>query len=355
MNSKDRLVRFQAASFGIGATLFMALAGCQPDTEIRQEKVKYPDREKLRTRVAIIEQKKFVWFFRLSGPEAKVGEHVPEFDAMVKTVRFVANRTKPALWEDPKGWTKDPPFGERYASYRIPAEPKELEVTVTKFPAKGFSLLPNVNRWQKQLDVPQTENLADLLDSGVLRKEKAKKFDITWLDFRGLGTHMVSKPGVVPVAVQKFELPVGPSRGPFRSEKPPGWNVKPARPPFLVEVYEVTDGEESAEVTLSSAGGDLAGNIDRWRGQIDLEPLKEGALKRELVEFPIGDMKAFIVDMANPDADDEAMNRIVGVIIPMGKMSWFVKMSGPNDFITRHKQEFETFVRSFRLQGQPEP
>jgi hypothetical protein len=43
--------------------------------------------------------------------------------------------------------------------------------------------------------------------------------------------------------------------------------------------------------------------------------------------------------------------RILGVIVPRGDHSWFVKMRGAASAVAREKSNFEAFVRSLKLPG----
>src|SRR5438105_3947443 len=126
----------------LSAVSLLGLVGCKPEEEITREEVTYPDREKLRLRVAIMKHGPLVWFFRFSGPLAQVEEHGKTFDDLVNSVRF--DKDEIPSWTDPKGWKKDLPTPECYAGYRIDVKPKNLEIAVTQFPAEKFDLMQNM-------------------------------------------------------------------------------------------------------------------------------------------------------------------------------------------------------------------
>jgi len=354
-------VRFLRISLPLSAFFCFAIAGCKPEDDIAKETVTLPDREKIRLRVAIIERPKNIWFFRLSGPADLVKEHGPAFEDLVKSVRFDAG--KEPSWTDPKGWKKDPvqedrrgEMGmERMAGFRIGAKPKEMEITVVKLQAKGFDLIKNMHRWQKQVNQPLTETHEDLKKQ--VPSEKFATHEVKWVDLTGLGTHAVSKPAE-PMALnqKKFVLPLGPGGGgskiPFTYKLPEGWVKKPSRQ-IALEVLEVSDDDNSAEITfvpLPKDGGGVAGNINRWRKEVELEGLPQAAAEQSAVERKVAGVKSFYVDIDNPKGPAER-NRTLGVIIPLGHTTWFVKMSGPRAWVGQNKAAYETFIDSIKLEG----
>src|ERR1043166_1367845 len=128
----------------LSAIVLPAFVGCAPSADITQERVTHEGREELRLRVAMLRDDDSVWFIRIDGPAALVEETRPAFDAFVKSSRFTKDKTKPLTWTEPKAWKKDPPAKERYATFWVNAKDKELEIKITKLPAKGFSMLPNL-------------------------------------------------------------------------------------------------------------------------------------------------------------------------------------------------------------------
>ena len=62
----------------------------------------------------------------------------------------------------------------------------------------------------------------------------------------------------------------------------------------------------------------------------------------------IADIKSDYVEIVNPRGP-AAANHTLGVIIPMPETNWVVKMWGPSNLVGQHKNAFETFVKSFKL------
>jgi hypothetical protein len=134
--------------------------------------------------------------------------------------------------------------------------------------------------------------------------------------------------------------PVGSDRGGFR----------------LAAVFRIKEGETSATVTVMPLGGDgggLRANVDRWRGQLNLPPVKdENELQSLVRSLTVSGRKASYVDLASPDkSSDKGPLRILTVIIPHGDQTWFVKMTGPASLIEKHKSTFEQFFKSLSFEG----
>lgn len=344
-------MRFLRACLLLFAGCLTAIVGCKQDEEISVTTVTHPDREPIHLRVGAIQRDDTIWFFRISGPKGEVAKHVTGFNDFVRSAKFADEKEKkaePVTWTVPKGWRKDPPGGMRYAGFRIAAEPKELEVTVTRLPAGDNWLLTNVHRWQKQINLPPAAKREDLKPEEV-QEEK----EITWVDLQGLGVHMVSKPPE-PMAVnpKKFQLPIqvkkpaAAGKHPFVYEVPEGWEKAELAGGFMVERYVVGKGE--VQVTLTPAGGDLAMNVNRWRKEIGLPGIADDEAERSAKVIKVADIKSYYVDIDNPRGP-AAKNHTLAVIVPMGNTKWFVKMWGPSNLVGQHKDAFETFVKSFKL------
>jgi hypothetical protein len=58
-------------------------------------------------------------------------------------------------WELPEGWKLDEkPAPMRFATILVPAEPKPLQLTVSRFPGDVGGTLANINRWRMQIGLP---------------------------------------------------------------------------------------------------------------------------------------------------------------------------------------------------------
>lgn len=103
------------------------------------------------------------------------------------------------------------------------------------------------------------------------------------------------------------------------------------------------------EIAVSNFPGDVGGllaNVNRWRGQIGLDPVTEDDLPNETREVMVGEVKAVLADLGGEKPDDQ---KVLALSIPHGGKTWFVKMSGPAKVLDDHEEEFMTFAQSIRL------
>lgn len=134
---------------------------------------------------------------------------------------------------------------------------------------------------------------------------------------------------------------------PFTYDLPEGWSEKPAGMMRLAE-FEVRDGERQAVVSVSSAGGDLVDNINRWRGQLKLADAPGEAIRQSIRELMVDSRPASYVELFGPEAA-EGRQAILGVVVPSEDRQWFIKLQGDAEVAAREKQRFEQFAESLRF------
>lgn len=124
--------------------------------------------------------------------------------------------------------------------------------------------------------------------------------------------------------------------------------------------FQAKQGEgkenETARVTMMAAGGDVAANITRWKGQF--AGGDEAAKKVE--EMKIGNWAVHIVDLngtyaermgGGPFAGGKVVNRekhgMTGAILvhPEGR-KFFVKMIGPHAVVKSNREAFMKMIKS---------
>jgi hypothetical protein len=359
------LVRFPRATLSLFAGCLMAVAGCERDRreeEIVVEEVTYPDRQKIRLRAASIKRGDVIWFFRILGPNDEVAKHVDGFNALVRSAKFAdknaveKDKAEPVTLTPPKDWHKDPPSpagSMRFAGYRIAAEPKEIEVSVTWLKASEDWLRSNVVRWQKMVNEPPVQTVGEL-ETKVTREGGLNGDEIVWVDLTGLGVHTVSKPPDPMAAAnpKKFQFPLPGQKqprganSPFTYDVPENWKKGAVINAFMVDRYLIG---EDVQVSLTNVGGSLAMNMNRWRKEVGLPPDLDDAQAAKQAEVTmVAGQKAYYVDISNP-AGPPDKNRSLAVMIPMGETNWFIKMWGPKDSVEKNKNAFGTFVKSFKL------
>jgi hypothetical protein len=325
------------------------VAGCERD-QVRTYTVPKPPADtsepKVRLLAAVLENGPEQWFFKLVGPIDVVGAHGKEFAAFVESVRFTGNAGQPVDWTVPAGWDRGPAGELRYATFYPAGKGKPPELTVFKFD-RVSPLLANVARWcdrdlgrrpPREAELPQ-----------FTRPFKAGKHTGTLVDMTGPGPKKGAHPpmGAPPVRTQ--------DQPPIKYVKPDGWTDTGARGGFVpvLASFRVREGNQPPEVTvlpLGSMTGGLLDNVNRWRGQVRLEPITQAQLDKDPPRsVKVDELEGQYFDFLGPAG--LAQTRMLLVTVKRGEQTWYFKMLGPADVVARNKSKFESFVQSVKFTG----
>jgi hypothetical protein len=136
---------------------------------------------------------------------------------------------------------------------------------------------------------------------------------------------------------------------------PAGWERKPTSSPFVIAelaLPRIEGDEADGRLTISTAGGSVEANIDRWKGQF--EPQPESASQEDV---DVGGLKVTIVDLSGtfndqrgPFAPGERRPgyRMIAAVIPVEGQLHFIKATGPQNTIASHADAIHQFIRSAR-------
>jgi hypothetical protein len=136
---------------------------------------------------------------------------------------------------------------------------------------------------------------------------------------------------------------------------PAGWNNKPAASGIILAEFELpaAEGDEDAgRLTVSTAGGSVEDNVQRWRDQFGGDP--ESASEKE-AEF--NGMQVTLVDFSGEYKDQRGPfapatqrpgYRMLAAIIPVSGELHFVKAVGPAATMDKHADAFQAFIGSAR-------
>ncbi len=326
----------------VASLLLVGVVGCAPKDEIRVYKADsepaYNEIRKPVTLLAVIvpQTERMNWVFKVAGPEAEIAAQRDAILEFFKTVQFVKDDPKndddePALvWQLPKTWIERPGDKKiRYKSISIPGKGDPLDLSVSLFDKRGGRILPNVNRWRKQI----YRNEISERELPLITKT---------LPMAGVEATVVEMKG--------FEITQPEEREPFEYKLPEGWK-KGTKVPFGLLSFRVEDGQKRATVSVTAAGGTLEDNLNRWREQVQLPKLDKDELLKTTKTLKIAGQDAVYVDYAGP-ADKDAKkepSRILGAIVRLQDAQLFVKMTGPVDLVEREKANFERFATSLAL------
>jgi hypothetical protein len=126
---------------------------------------------------------------------------------------------------------------------------------------------------------------------------------------------------------------------------PAGWRSQPAtqmrRASFLAGAG--ADAPDVSVVVFPGDAGGLLPNINRWRGQLGLEPVEEASLASTASALSTKAGKLTMVDLSG-----QGGRRTLGAVIQSGGKSWFFKMTGDSTAVERSKPAYLAFLRSLR-------
>jgi hypothetical protein len=158
----------------------------------------------------------------------------------------------------------------------------------------------------------------------------------------GVGGAMQGTPG----------MGAAPAASGFTFEIPEGWSELPTTQ--FREVNLRVAGNEGADCYVSRAGGGVEANVNRWRGQMGLEPLDAAAITA-LPRKPFLGGEAVFTDFEGTytgmGQEPQDNYRMVGLMQPIDGQAVFVKMTGPADVIAQELEHFDAFIASLSTGG----
>jgi hypothetical protein len=298
-------------------------------------------------------------------------------------------------WNLPSTWQELAPGGMRVGSFVAKGKDGQVaDISIIPLSGAAGGVLFNVNRWRGQVglgDINEQE-LAKVAQGIEISGQPAQFFEVvgrsqsadsktnilgailgrkgtTWF------VKMTGVPSVVneqkPAFLEflkslKFQTapqtaaPASslPTRDqsvqstPDTNEDTPKWNIPSGwrqGPPsqFLVGKFLINGEDNSkAAVNVSLAGGGLADNINRWRGQLGLERLPNDEVEKQVQALEVPGGKAMLIDMRGTDATTGRKAWIVGAIVTQSNRTWYYKLMGDEPLVEREKEAFIKFVKS---------
>lgn len=313
------------------------------------------------------------WFFKLVGPIDAVDRQSEAFIALIRSVHFNADgeNGKPA-WTLPQGWRELPASGTgpaaRFATLQTGTADKPLDVAVTSLPLEGVeAIIMNINRWRTQMGLRPVETKEQLAETvSPLKTDSGEQAFVVSLAGRFEAGGMGRPPFA---AGDKADLPPGhpsvdPNAGatapdsaaaeapsaPLKFDTPAGWQV--GEPDAMrAAVLTVKDGSRTAEITVTPLppfAGDVAKNVNRWRGQLKLPDADDKEIAAMVKPFQVGKASGSYVEIVGPK-DAKPREAILAVIVPQPDKVWFIKLKGDAELAEREKPRFEAFAKSIQL------
>jgi len=162
------------------------------------------------------------------------------------------------------------------------------------------------------------------------------------------GTELGSQNILVPNANTTVSGGMNPGGGEKPNwQVPAGWQ-EVSGGQFLVAKFMLAgENGATAAVNVSSSAGDgggLAANVNRWRGQLGLQPVIE--ILTTPVQVSSGKAERVDIDGTNSQTGKPA--RLIGVMVSQGDRTWFYKLMGDSKVVTGQEGAFVQFVQSVK-------
>ena len=129
-------------------------------------------------------------------------------------------------------------------------------------------------------------------------------------------------------------------------EIPPGWSAAPASAMRYASFAAAADNGGKIDISIVSFPGDGGSDLDnlnRWRQQVGLSPIDEGAMNSEIVPLKTEAENFSSVDLTGTNSSMlAAWTRHDG-------RAWFFKLTGPNAAVEKEKSNFVKFLQSVRF------
>lgn len=139
-------------------------------------------------------------------------------------------------------------------------------------------------------------------------------------------------------------------------EVPAGWRERPVeqdkRAFGLQASFEIPVGEEIVTLTVSTVGGGLAANIERWKDQFGgspEEPPRQETLLIDGRECLWVDLRGTYTAGFGAGDGPRENQRMLGVGIPRPGQEMYLKLIGPRPAVAEVEAEFRRMVMSARL------
>ena len=138
--------------------------------------------------------------------------------------------------------------------------------------------------------------------------------------------------------------------GGIRFSIPVDWEEKPLSSTMVLGEYSIPGEAGVGRLTMSTAGGGTAANMDRWRGQFQPVPgnpePSESRIKAAGKEVTLLEVHGTFSDTFGGGGPKPNW-QLLGVAIPIdADHNYFVKLTGPKSTVTAHRDEFIKFVES---------
>jgi hypothetical protein len=141
---------------------------------------------------------------------------------------------------------------------------------------------------------------------------------------------------------------------------PASWVPKQPGNPMILQEFTVPAAKgdpRDGRMTVSSAGGTVAANIDRWAGQFQQPDGAKSDGKMNVQKKTVAGQEVNLVDISGTYQESVGMMqppvprpgyRMLAAILPGDGPSYFIKFYGPKKTVGEHEKEFRAMLDGMR-------
>jgi hypothetical protein len=132
----------------------------------------------------------------------------------------------------------------------------------------------------------------------------------------------------------------------FTAELPSGWTEVPSSSAMRMASYDI-EGTEIDFYLIALSMGDIAGNVNRWRGQVGLPGATAEAIAQDVKSFTVDGHAGSYVELYN---EEEGLG-IIAAIIDRSPSYWYFTAKGSVDELKSHAADIQAYLASIQFEG----
>lgn len=125
---------------------------------------------------------------------------------------------------------------------------------------------------------------------------------------------------------------------------PDSWQ-RAANDQFSSAAFTAGPSDREARITVTRTGGGMSldAQLNRWRGQVQLDPISLAEWQEQMETMDMGGVPAAFVVL------EGAEQSIAGAVAQHQGLMWFFKMRGPGETVQEQLDQMKAFCRSVRF------
>lgn len=286
----------------------------------------------------------------------------------------------------PATWQEGQSIEGRQINLTIKNQP-DLSCYLTLLPSRGGDALMNLNRWRGQFQQPSLTNIAEQKNEEVsFFNISTKLFEISgnfktqdqihnnytmlglitkdehWaysIKFVGPSENVLAEKNNFLLWVSSLHPKPASKETPNHTTKeskklswvtPKDWQQDTSNPQRIATFKP--NGKAQTECTVTSFGGSVLENLNRWRKQLGQEPISDLEKENhEWLDTSIG--KCYFVIIEGPynggmGGQAIATAQLIGGILSQGETSIFIKLIGPKNETSSEVDAIKSFIQSLK-------